>query len=89
MQSQANVSKIMRQVAKHKKEYVYAATTKILSPDILPVEDLRSMLRNRESELLSTMHLSITSDDTLHFYQYLNTHVLIAEGQLLSWINNA
>ena len=33
------------------------------------------------------MHLSISSDDTLHFYQYLHTHVLIAEGQFLLPIN--
>ena len=39
-----------------------------------------------ESELPSTMHLPI-SDDTLHFYQYLSTHVLIAEGQFLLLID--
>ena len=32
-------------------EYLDAATTSILSPDILPVEDQRSMLRHKESEL--------------------------------------
>ena len=34
----------MRQVAIHTMDYVGAATTNILSPDILPVEDLRNML---------------------------------------------
>ena len=68
----------MRQVAIHTMDYVDTATTNILSPDILPVEDLRSMLRHIESELSSTMHLPISSDDTLHFNQYLNRHVLIA-----------
>ena len=29
------------------------------------------------------MHLLISLDDILHFYQYLNTHVLIADRQLL------
>ena len=27
--------------------------------------------------------MPVFSDDTLHFYQYLNTHELIAEGQFL------
>ena len=59
--------------------YVDAATTNILSPDILPVEDLRNMLRHIESELPSTMHLPISLNDTLHFNWYLNIHILIAE----------
>ena len=33
------------------------------------------------------MHSCIPSDDTLHFYQYLNIHVFIAEGQFLLLIN--
>ena len=63
----------------HMMDYIDATTINILSPDIHPIEDLRSVLRHIESELLSIMHLPISSDDTLHFYQYLNTHVLIAE----------
>ena len=59
---------------------VDAATTNTLSPDKLPIEDLRYMLRHIESELPLSMHLPISSDNTLHFYWYLNTHVLIAEG---------
>ena len=55
--------------------------------DILPLEDLRSMLRHIESELPSTIHLPLSLDNTLHFYQYLNTHVLIVEGQFLPLIN--
>ena len=70
----------IRQVAIHKMDYADAPTTNILSPDILPFEDLRNMLRHIESKLPSNMHLPISSDDTLHFYWYLNTHVLIAEG---------
>ena len=34
----------MRQVAIHMMEYVDATTTNILPPEILPMEDLRSML---------------------------------------------
>ena len=63
----------MRQVAIHTMDCVDAATTNILSPDILPVEDLISMLRHIESELPSTMHLPISLDNTLNFYRYLNT----------------
>ena len=69
----------MRQVAIHTIDYVDAATANILSPDILPVEDLISILQQIESELPSTINLPTSLDDTLHFYQYLNTHVLIAE----------
>ena len=77
----------MRHITIHTMDYVDAATTNILSPEILPVEDLRSMPRHRESELPSTMHLPISSNDTLHFYQYLTTHVSIAEGQFLLLID--
>ena len=63
-----------------------AAKTNILSPDILPLKDLRSMFRHIESELHSTMHLPISLDHTLHFYWYLNKHVLIA-GQFQLLIN--
>ena len=72
----------MRQVAIHMMEYVDAATSNILSPDIIPLEDLMNMLRHIELELPTTMYLHISLYNTLHFYQYLNTHVLIA-GQLL------
>ena len=61
----------MRQVPIHMMDYVDAATSNVLSPDILPVEDLRNMLRHIESELLSTMHPPISSDNTLHFYCYV------------------
>ena len=64
-------------------DYVDRVTTNILSPDILSVEDLRNMLRQIEFEPPSTMHLPISSDDTLHFYLYLSTQILIAEGQFL------
>ena len=77
----------MRQAAIHTMDYVDAATSNIFSPDILPVEDLRNMLRHIESVLPSTMHLPISSDDTLHFYWYLSTHELIAHGQFLLLID--
>ena len=77
----------MRQAAIHMMDYVDAATINILSPDIHPVEDLRNMLRHIESELPSVMHLPVSLDNTLHFYQYLSTHVLIADGKFLLVIN--
>ena len=82
-----DASTYMRQVSIHTMDYVDAATTNVLSPDKLPVKDLRNILRHTESELPSMMHLPISSDNTLHFYQYLSTHVLIADGQFLLLIN--
>ena len=64
-------------------DYIDAATTGILSPHVLPVEDLREMLSLIEETLPSTMHLPISSEDALHFYRYLHTHVLNADEQFL------
>ena len=72
----------MRQVAIRMMDYVNAAMTNILSPDILPMEDLRNMLRHIESKLPLTIHLPISSDDTPYFNWYLNTHELLA-GQFI------
>ena len=57
----------MRQVAIHMIDYVDVATTNILSPDTLPVEDLRSMLQHIEFELPSTysQHTCINSRRTV------------------------
>ena len=71
----------------HTMDYVDAATTGILSPHVLPVEDLRKMPLHIEEILPSTMHLPVSSGDTLHFYRYLCTHVLIADEQFLLLIN--
>ena len=68
----------MRQAAIHTMDYVDVATTNVLSPNILPVEDLRNMLKH--IELPPMMHLPISSDNTL---QYLITHVLIVDRQFL------
>ena len=56
-------------------DYIDAATTGIPSPHALPVEDLRKMLSHTEETIPSTMPLPISSDDALHFYRYLCTHV--------------
>ena len=77
----------MRQVAMHVMDYIDAATTGILSPHVLPVEDLRKILLHIEEALPSTMHLPVSSEDTLHFYRYLCTHVLITDKQFFLLID--
>ena len=67
----------------HAMDYIDAATTSILSPHVLPVEDLWEMLMHTEVELPSTLHLPVLLDDTLHFYRYLCTHIMVAEEQFL------
>ena len=73
----------MREVAIHPMDYIDAATTGILIPHVQPVKDLRKMLLHVEETLPLTMHLPISSEDALHFYRYLCTHVLIADEQFL------
>ena len=63
------------------------ATTGSLSPHILPIADLKQMLFHIEESLPTTMHLPVSSEDTLHFYRYLCTHVLIANRQFLLLID--
>ena len=41
------------------------------------------MLIHIEAELLSTMHLPLSSDDTPYFYRYLHTHILVEDQFLL------
>ena len=40
-----------------------------------------------KAELPTTMHLPVSSDDMLHFYRYLCTHVLVYEEQFLLLID--
>ena len=77
----------MREVTMNTVDYIDAATDGILTPHILPVEYLRKMLLHIEEALPSTIHLSVSSEDTLHFYRYLHTHVLIADEQFLLLID--
>ena len=49
----------MRQVTMHTLDYVNSAMTNILSPDIIPVEELRAILRHIEAQLPLIMHLHI------------------------------
>ena len=77
----------MRQIAIYTMDYIDAATTGILSPHILPVEDLREMLTHIKVELPLTMHLPVSLDDTLNFYRYLGTNILVAEEQFFLLID--
>ena len=45
------------------------------------------MLVHIEEALSQTMHLPVSSEDTLQFYRYLHTHVLIVDKQFLLLIN--
>ena len=47
-------------------------------PIYLPIMDLKQMLSHIEEPLAPKMHLPVSSEDTLHFYRYLGTHILIA-----------
>ena len=73
----------MREVTIHTMDYTDVATTGILSPYISPIQDLKEMLKHIEETLPSTMHLPISSEDTLYLYRYLHTHILIADKQFL------
>ena len=68
-------------------DYVNAATARTLSPHTLPTTDLKQMLSHIEDTLPPTMHLPLSSEDTLHFYRYLHVHVLIANRQFLLLID--
>ena len=68
-------------------DYINAATTGILSPHILPVQDLRKMLKYIEDTFPSMMYLPISSENILHFCRYLHTHILIADEQFLLLID--
>ena len=68
-------------------DYIDAATTRTLSPHILPIMNLKKMLSHKEETLPSTLHLPVSSEDTLHFYWYFHMHVLIANKQFLLLID--
>ena len=77
----------MKQLANHILEYIDTATTSTLTPHLMPVLNLQKMLYQIESELPPNMHLPIPSSDPLHFYRYLQTHVLVEESQFLLLID--
>ena len=68
-------------------DYIDAATTGTLSPHLLPIMDLKKMLSHIEETLTSALHLPVSSEEKLHFYRYLCTHVLITNKQFLLLID--
>ena len=77
----------LQTVSTHIMEYIDAATSGILSPHVLPITDLQSMLWHICDTLPPTLHLPISPEDTLHFYRYLCTHILIENKQffIVNW----
>ena len=74
-------------VSTHTMDYINAATSGTLSLHVLPVIDLQRMLQNIADTLAPTLHLPISPEDTLHFYRYLCTHILIENKQFLLLIH--
>ena len=68
-------------------DYIDAATSGTLSPHVLPVMDLQKMLSHIPDALPSMLHLPVSPDDTLHFYIYLCTDILIKNRQVLLLID--
>ena len=68
-------------------DYINADTSGTLSLHILPVMDLQNILLHIEETLPLMLHLPVSSDDTLHFYRYVHTHILIANKQFLLLID--
>ena len=64
----------LEQVATHTMGYMDATITNMLSTDILPVQELKGMLRHIESQLPLIMHLPISLDNTLHFCRSQNPY---------------
>ena len=74
-------------VSTHTMEYINAATSGTLSPHVLPIIDLQKMLQHIADTLPPTLHLPFSPEDTLHFYRYLHTHILIENKQCLLLID--
>ena len=77
----------IQMVSTHIMEYINAATSGALSPHVLPDIDLQRMLQHIADTLPPTLHLPISPKDTLHFYRYLHTHILIENKQFLLLID--
>ena len=77
----------IRMVSAHTMDYIDAATSGTLSPHVLPVVDLQKMLSHIADTLPPMLHLPVSPDDTLHFYRYLCTHMLIENKQFLLLID--
>ena len=74
-------------VSAHTMDCIDAATSGTLFPYILPLMDPQKMLLHISDTLPPMLHLPASPDDTLHFYRYLHTHVLIENKQFLLLID--
>ena len=74
-------------VSTHTMEYIDAATSGTLSPHVLPVIDFQRMLQHIADTLPPMLQLPISPEDTLDFYRYLHTHILIENKQVLLLID--
>ena len=74
-------------VSTHTMDYIDTATSGTLSPHVLPVIDLQRMLQHIADTLPPTLHLPISPEDTLLFYKYLHTRILIEKRQFLLQID--
>ena len=63
----------MKTVSMHTLDYVDAGTTETLSPHILPIADLKQMLSHIKETSPPTMHLPVSSEDTLH--PFIDTYI--------------
>ena len=77
----------IQMVSTHTMEYIDAATLGTLSPHVLHVIDLQRMLQHIADTLPPMLHIPISQEDTLHFYRYLSTHVLIEKKPFLLLID--
>ena len=77
----------IQMVSTHTMDYINAATSGTLSPHILPVMDLQKIFLHISDTLPPTLHLSVSPDNTLQFYRYLCTHILIKNKQFLLLID--
>ena len=77
----------IQMVSAHTMDYIDAAAPGTLSPHVLPVLDLQRMLQHIADTLPPTLHLPISPEDTLHFYRYMHTHVLVENKQFLLLID--
>ena len=77
----------IQMVSTHTMEYINTATSGTLLPHVLPVIDLQKMLQHIAGTLPPTLHLPISPEDTLYFYRYLHTHILIENKQFLLLID--
>ena len=68
-------------------DYINAATSGTLSPNVLPAVDLQRMLSHIADTLPPMLHLPLSPGDTLCFYRYLGMHVSIENKQLLLLID--